>query len=259
MNENEALVLEQDMEQPVEQVEQKTESPKLYTEEEFNTALDEALRKKVARKEAKLTKEYEKKYGGLLDVLRAGTGKDTVDELTDTFGDFYAKKGISVKEKANYSDHDTKILAKAEADEIIQAGMDEVVDEIDRLTKLGADKMTAREKAVFVMLTNYHSNSERVKALEQLGIPKEVYNSKEFTDFAGQFTKNVPIAEIYKIYDQTKPKKEIKTMGSMKNTTGDDSGVKDFYTRDEALKYSRKDLDKNPALFKAIVNSMHKW
>ena len=48
-------------------------------------------------------------------------------------------------------------------------------------------------------------------------------------------------------------------MGSMKNATSTDSGVKDFYTRDEALKFTRKDYDKNPELFKAVERSMLKW
>jgi hypothetical protein len=47
-------------------------------------------------------------------------------------------------------------------------------------------------------------------------------------------------------------------MGSMKNTTKEDT-VKEFYTRDEALKFTKEDFDKNPALFKAVENSMYKW
>jgi hypothetical protein len=48
-------------------------------------------------------------------------------------------------------------------------------------------------------------------------------------------------------------------MGSMKNTTVKDTGVKDFYTRDEALQFTKQDFDKNPALFKAVEQSMYKW
>ena len=48
-------------------------------------------------------------------------------------------------------------------------------------------------------------------------------------------------------------------MGSMKNSTSDDGTVKDFYTRDEALKFTKKDFDRNPALFKAVEQSMLKW
>ena len=55
------------------------------------------------------------------------------------------------------------------------------------------------------------------------------------------------------------PKKEVRTAGSMKNATQTDSGVKDFYTRDEALQFTKKDFDKNPALFKAVEKSMLKW
>ena len=48
-------------------------------------------------------------------------------------------------------------------------------------------------------------------------------------------------------------------MGSMKNNTSDEGTVKDFYTRDEAMKFTKKDFDKNPALFKAVEKSMLKW
>ena len=78
-------------------------------------------------------------------------------------------------------------------------------------------------------------------------------------DFAGKFNANTPIADIYDIYKKTQPKKEFKTMGSMKNSTSDDGTVKDFYTRDEALQFTKKDFDKNPALFKAVEASMLKW
>ena len=55
------------------------------------------------------------------------------------------------------------------------------------------------------------------------------------------------------------PKKEVRTMGSLKNNTTNDTGVKDFYTRDEALKFTKKDFDNNPELFKAVEKSMLKW
>jgi hypothetical protein len=48
-------------------------------------------------------------------------------------------------------------------------------------------------------------------------------------------------------------------MGSMTNKTSEDGTVKDFYTRDEALQFTKKDFDKNPALFKAVEKSMLKW
>jgi hypothetical protein len=48
-------------------------------------------------------------------------------------------------------------------------------------------------------------------------------------------------------------------MGSMKSTTPDRNSVKDYYSPEEAKKFSREDLRNNPALFEAIEKSMQKW
>lgn len=256
MDENKTLVTEQ----VAENVEQTTEeTPKTYTEAEFNAKLDEVLGKKIARKEAKIRKEYERKYGGLEEVLRAGTGKESVDEMTDTFRDFYQRKGIKMPTKTEYSAQDVETLANADAEEFIRGGFDEVVEEADRLKEIGAAKMTAREKAVFVALTNHIQKTERSRELSAMGVTEDVYDSKEFKDFAAKFNPNTPIKDVYDIYAKTQPKKQIQTMGSMKNSTSDDGTVKDFYTRDEALKFTKADFDKNPALYKAVEASMLKW
>ena len=235
------------------------ETPKTYTEAEFNAKLDEVLGKKIARKEAKIRKEYERKYGSLEEVLKAGTGKESVEEMTDTFADFYRKKGIVIPEKPTYSAKDIDVLAKAEADDIIRAGFDEVVEEVDRLAQLGASNMTAREKAVFKVLAEHRQSAERGRELSKIGVTEDVFNSQEFKDFAGKFNANTPITDIYDIYNKTKPKKEIKTMGSMKNVPVADNGVKEFYSVEEARKFTKKDFDKNPALFEAVQKSMLKW
>ena len=256
MSENEILVTEQ----VAENVEQTTEqTPKTYTEAEFNAKLDEVLGKKLARREAKIRKEYDRKYGQLEEVLKAGTGKDNVDDMTDTFRQFYAQKGIQIPQKPAYSDSDIAVLARAEAEEIISSGYDEVVEEVDRLTNKGVANMTAREKAVFKTLAEHRRSTERGRELSKIGVTEDVYNSKDFQDFAAKFNPGTPVKDVYDIYVKTQPKKNIRTMGSMKNSTGEDGTVKDFYTRDEALKFTKKDFDKNPALFKAVEASMLKW
>ena len=256
MDENKNLAAEE----VAENVETTTEeTPKTYTEAEFNAKLDEVLGKKIARKEAKIRKEYDRKYGSLEEVLRAGTGKESVEEMTDTFAKFYESKGIKLPEKPSYSDRDIEILAKAEAADVIRSGYDDVVEEVDRLSELGVENMTAREKAYFKVLAEHRQETERHNELSKIGVTDDVYNSKEFQDFAGKFNPTTPIADIFNIYSKTQPKKEIKPMGSMKNNTSEDGTVKDFYTRDEALQFSKADFDKNPALFKAVQDSMVKW
>lgn len=254
MEENKNLVVEEITEN-VEQTTEETATPKMYSQEE----VDAIVGKRIARTKAKVEKEYQRKYGDLESVLKAGTGKESVEEMTDTFKNFYASKGIKMPQQPNYSDKDIEVLARAEADEIIRGGFEDVVEEVDRLTRKGVAKMTAREKAVFKTLAEHRQNAERVNELTKLGVTEDVSNSAEFREFASKFNSNTPIRDIYDIYAKTQPKKTIKTMGSMKNSNAADSGVKDFYTRDEALKFTKKDFDKNPALFAAVEKSMLKW
>jgi hypothetical protein len=255
MENNENFVTEQ----VTENVETTTEETPVYTEAQFNAKLDEVLGQRIARREAKIRKEYDRKYGNLEEVLKAGTGKESVEEMTDTFTKFYASKGIKLPEKPNYTDKDIEVLANADASEIIRSGYEDVVEEVDRLTALGANNMTAREKAYFKVLAEHRQNTERQNELAKIGVTEEVYNSKEFQDFAGKFASTTPIADIFNIYNKTQPKKEIKTMGSMKSTPTDNAGVKDYYSFEEAKKFTKADFDKNPALYKAVTNSMTKW
>ena len=256
MNEQEILVTEQ----VTEKVEQTTEeTPRTYTEAEFNAKLDEVLGKKIARREAKIRKEYDRMYGKLEEVLKAGTGKESVEEITDTFAEFYRGKGVNIPEKPNYSAKDIEVLARAEANEIISAGYEDVVEEVDRLTAVGAANMTAREKALFKVLAEHRQSAERSNELSKIGVTEDVYNSQEFKDFASKFNPNTPIRDIYDIYHKTLPKKEIKTMGSMKHEAPASNGLKDFYTYEDAMKFTKEDFDKNPALFKKVQEDMTKW
>ena len=239
-----------------ENVEQTTEqTPKMFTQDEVN----EIVGKSKARERAKVTKQFERKYGRLEEVLKTGTGKEDVDEITDTFQQFYAKKGIQFAEKPAYTAQDLQVLAQADAQEIIRAGYEEVVEEVERLTELGADHMTPREKALFKVLAEHRQGAERGNELSKIGVTEDVYNSKEFNDFAAKFSATTPIRDIYDIYQKTQPRKEIKPMGSMKSNGSADNGVKDFYSFEEASKFTKKDFDKNPALYAAVQKSMTKW
>ena len=252
MEKNENFVAEQ----AAENVEQTTEqTPKTYTQEE----VDAIVGKRIARKEAKIRKEYDRRYGDLTEVLKAGTGKESVEEMTDTFRGFYEKKGITIPQRPTYSEQDIAVLAQAEADDIIRGGFDEVVEEADRLNDVGYENMTAREKAVFVALTNHIKDTETSRELGKIGVTEDVYNSPEFKAFAGKFNSKTPITDIYDIYAKSQPKKQIQTMGSLKSNNAPDTGVKEFYSVEEARRFTKADYDKNPALFEAVQRSMTKW
>ena len=250
---NENLVTE-----VTENVEQTTEETPVAERTYTQAEVDDIVGKAKGRAIAKAKKEYDRKYGNLVSVLEAGTGKKTVEEMTDTFSDFYRSKGIEIPTEPTYSSRDMDILAKAEADEIIKSGFEEVVEEADRLNDLGVENMTAREKALFIKLTDHIKNTETGRELSRIGVSEDVYGSDDFKSFASKFDSKTPITEIYEIYHKTQPKKEFKNPGSIKQTTVD-TGVKDYYSYEEAQKFSVDDFNKHPALYEAVKKSMTKW
>ena len=254
MFENENLAAE-NVAENVEQTTEETPKAKTFTQEE----VDAIVGKKIARTKAKMQKEYDRKYGELENVLRAGTGKESVEEMTDTFKSFYEQKGFKMPQKPNYTDADIAVLAKADAEEIIRGGFDEVVEEVDRLAEIGAANMTAREKALFKQLAEHRQSEERARELAEIGVTDYVYQSDDFKAFAAKFNPNTPFKDVYDIYRKSQPQTQHKSMGSMKSSGAGDGGVKEYYSPEEARKFSRKDLDNNPALFDAIRRSMQKW
>lgn len=258
MLENENLVTEEvteNVEKPTEEPQVEEPAEKTYTQSE----LDDIVGRRLARNSAKIRKEYDKEYGELVDVLRAGTGKESVTDIKNSFAEFYESKGVKLPEKPIYSDKDIEVLAKSDAAEFIDSGYEEVVEEINRLADIGINNITPREKAYLKVLAEHQQKTERQKELSKIGVTENVYNSEEFQKFANQFNSNTPIADIYNIYSKTLPKKEIKPMGSMKHEPTKDTGVKDYYSYEEANKFTVEDFNKNPALYEAVKKSMLKW
>jgi hypothetical protein len=239
-----------------ENVEHTTEqTPKMFTQEEVN----EIVGKAKARTRAKIEKETQSKYGELHEVLKAGMGKEDIGEITSDLRIFYGeRKGIKMPQKPDYTEQDIETLADADARAIIREGFEEAEEEFTRLEQKGA-KMTKRELATFKILAEHLQEAQMGRALSKIGVTEEEYNSKEYQEFRKQFNSDVPEEKRYNLYRQTQPKKDIKPMGSMKNNNSGDNGVKDFYTPEEARRFTKKDFDNNPALFKAVEQSMLRW
>ena len=219
--------------------------------------VDEMIAKKLARKEAKIRREYEKKYSRAETVLKAGLQKDNFEEAVTELENYYTQEGVNIP-KTQYSERDTEILANAEANEIIESGYDDLVEEVDRLASIGVENMSSRDKIIFNKLASERKRVEEEKELASIGISKDSITD-EFKEFSKKLNPSLTMKEKYEMYTKFKPKPKVEPIGSLKNTTNKDSGVKDFYTRDEALKFTKKDFDNNQALYKAVQNSMSKW
>lgn len=191
-------------------------------------------------------------------MLRAGTGKETVAEITDYMREYYGSRGVTPKAAPEYSQEDLAVLADADVKSVISGGYEDVVEELDRLDKLG-EGMTPREKAVHTALSQHRQLEEQGRELAKIGANPEVYRSSEFQEFAKKFQQDVPITEIYQHFTQTHPRKKIQTMGSVKSDAPEGTGVKEFYSVEEARKFTKADYDKNPALWEAVLRSKARW
>ena len=234
-------------------VEETVETPvETFTKEQ----VDEMIAKKLARKEAKIRKEYDKKYGRLESVLKAGTGEEDLETMTDTFADFYSRKGIEIPTTPQYSQRDMEYLADRDANEIIEQGYEEITEELNRLSDIGFDNMDSTDKYIFMKLKKEADRLTNEKELKSIGVTEL---PEGFNEFAEKLNPNLSLKEKYEMYTTINPKAKGTKIGSMKNNTVTDGGVKEFYTYEEAVKFTKEDYDKNPALFKAVENSMTKW
>ena len=232
---------------------------KFYTDDE----LDLMIKNRLGRQERKLKKDFERDYGAdleLANVVKQGIGEEDTLAAVKKMNGFYKDNGIDIKPyQRSLSNRDEEILANAEATDIISAGYDELVEEVDRLANIGVENMTPREKLVFSKLASERTKQESLKELASIGVGKEALEDKDFIEFAKDLNKDLSIKEQYEKYLKYRPKPKVEPMGSMKGTTEKSNEVKDFYTREEAMQFTKEDFDKNPKLFEAVSKSMYKW
>lgn len=233
------------------------ETPKaIYTEEDFNKKLDEVLAKKIARKEAKLRREFEEKYAydlELANITKQGIGEEDTKEAVNKMSDFYKEKGIDIKpmQKQN-SEEETEALANYYAEKTIKAGYEDIVEEVEALANKGFNNMNPMEKIMFNRLATERTNIENEKYLASQGVSKDFLDNKEFIEFSNKYPE-LNLKQKYELFEKIMPKKEVKPIGSMKNT--EINKTKDFYTMEEISRLSEDDLD-DPEIWEVVRKSM---
>ena len=86
---------------------------------------------------------------------------------------------------------------------------------------------------------------------------EEILKDNDFVAFKNKFNSNVPIKEIYEMYQNSKPKKDIKPIGSMKDTSSN-SNEKDFYSPEDVMALTQEEWDK-PGTWEKVRKSQRKW
>ena len=212
------------------------EQPKVYTEEQYQKAID----KIIARERNK----YDKKIAPLIHTLKAG-GFENEDPtaLVNELRNSYKEQGVDIPEyKDSLSEREQKALAKIDADEVIEFGEEAMKNRFAEL--YNKQDRTIRETEEMYLIGQEHSKKLARKDLLELGAnPDKVLNDSKFKEFASKMASNVPVKEIYKMYQKINGTTVEKpaSAGSVKNNENISSGFTqskiDQMTPQEMAKY----------------------
>lgn len=257
-NEDETVETEEGAQPEVEtemsDIEDEVQEEKKFTQKE----MDEIIATRVNRVE----REYQKKskeQEGIINTLKVGLGKDNIQDIEEELRKFYSDQGINVPEKPKYDEYEEKILARAYANEVIEAGEDEMKKIANEIASKPYEKRTVREIETLNILGKELIEREEISELKSKGQDVSILNNSNFTEFRNKLNPNIKISEAIELYNKINSK-EVKrppNPGSA-NSSHTESKYKDFYTSEEVDNLTSKDLD-NPKIFKAVMDSMSKW
>lgn len=264
--------IETDASEEVEEVQdntQEVEKPERDIEKEIeeraNKIVEEKIKARLARDRVRRERENEErfsKYQKLEDILKVGLGAKDLDDVIVKSSEFYKEQGINmpvIEHKQSLNERDAIILAKADAQDIIKCGEKEMEYEANRIANIPREERTYREKVIFNELGTELTRINNLRKLKSKGYDVNVLNDEGFKKFSEHIV-NKPIEEVYDMYTKLNPiaKQQPKSPGSAKTTVASDE-VKEFYTPEEARKFTEEDLIKNPKLEEAIERSMLQW
>ena len=232
-------------------------------EERANKKTEEQIEQRLIRdrisRERKQNKELAK-YRQLENVIKAGLGVDNLDDAISKTSEFYKEQGVNIPEfKDLYSERDEKILAKADAQEIIDLGKEEMEAEANRIASITEAKRSLREKTIFNTLCQELISLRDVDELKSKGYKTDILQTKEFSDFRNQFNVNTPISKIVEMYNKMNGQvvEQPRSPGSAKSTTTVKQ-IKDYYSPEDFDKLTDEDL-RNPKIMEIVDKSRLQW
>lgn len=256
-----------------EQVQETTEEVVTPSQEEIERMIEERANKRTQEQieqrliRDRINRERKQnqdmaKYRQLESIMKAGLGVETLDEAINKSSEFYKGQGVNIpiyKEESSLSERDEKILAEADAREIISFGKQEMETEANRIASIPENKRTLREKTVFNALCKELINLRDVDTLKSKGYEIDLLNEKKFIEFRNQFNVNTPIETIVGMYKQVNNLnvEQPKSPGSAKSSTGIKQ-IKDYYSPEDFDKLTEEDL-RNPKIMEIVDRSRLQW
>ena len=275
LDDEEVIEVNQENTEEVENTEPVDDSVKTYTEEEveqikanLKKEYDSNSQKIFDSRWAREKEKMEKANAPLLQmesVLSKQLGATDRNDLVKKLGDFYNVDFSSNSGKL--TERQEKILAKADAEDIKSLGYNEMVSEANRIASIPRDQRTIHDNVVFESLASEITERKNKEDLKEKGYDLAILEDDKFKDFRSKLNYNTSITDAVDMYnllvkgksveDKPKPVKPASAGSTKSNVT--QTQLKDFYTYEEARRFTRADFDKNPELYKRVQASMSKW
>lgn len=233
---------------------QEVEEMKAQLKKEYEDNFDKNFNKRWGKQMNKFERDNAK-TNELVNLLKEQTGKDSIDDLLNLS---YEQYGVERPE----SERDSLILGKHDAQELIELDdLEEIEREVERLS---SQKRNAREEAEFSEIESYlntrKKEEKRKEEIKNSGIDESVLEDTKFKEFSDTFKDDTPITTIYDFYSKMNKKEKPFSAGSLTGSKEQNKNeIKDYYTYEESLQFSREDFNRNPELFKAVEKSMPYW
>lgn len=209
-------------------------------QKEFNGMIQNRLDKKDREYQRKMTK-----YLDTENVLRTTLGVKEGEDVNTKLREAYKADGIELPEayKPRLSSRDTERLGLGDAEDIIADGYDVMMEEAERLAKIGYQNLTEREKVTFTRLAEKLTEEKEKTALLKLGAKEELLKDDDFIKFKKQFKSDTPIEAIYSLYKNNQSKPQIDNPGSMRNDKRQEPKTR--FTSEEIAKMTDEELEEN--------------
>lgn len=270
---SEEELIETDTSEEVEDVQNTTETVERPSEDDIEKIIEERANQIAEEKiEARLIRDRVKreressqtmtKYEELTNMMKSALGAKDIDDVITKSREFYKEQGMPIPEiinKPSLNERDEIVLAKADANDIIKLGEDEMKMEANRISNIPRENWTIRDKTIFEEVCKELTLIKDTRDLKSKGYDTKILDDKDFLSFKEQFNFTTPVSQIYEMYNKMHGSKKVqpKSPGSAK-TTQTNNEIKDYYTPEEARVFNEEDLN-NPKLMKALELSMQKW
>ena len=247
------------------EVETNAEDIEKQIEERANKIAEEKIEARLIRDRRKREREeasQRAKYEELENIMKTALDAENLDDVITKSKNFYKEQGIDIPEtvsRLSLNERDEKVLAEADAREIISLGKAEMEEEANRIASIPESQRSIREQTIFNEVCRELVNLNDIESLKEKGYDTEILNDRDFSSFREQFNLNTPVSKIYEMYQSIKGTKPVqpKSPGSAK-TNNSNNEIKDYYSPEDFDKLTPADL-KNPKIMAVVDKSRLEW